>query len=31
MGINCANIKSNLIEMGEYDQLYKFKMNTLEN
>ena len=31
MGIIDACIRTNLIKVGGYDQLYKFKMNTLEN
>jgi hypothetical protein len=31
MGINDASIKSNLIKVGEYDQLNEFELNTLKN
>ena len=31
MSFNDASIRSNLIKVSEYDQLYKFKLNTLEN
>jgi hypothetical protein len=30
MGINYAGIKSNLIKVSEYNQLYEFKINTFE-
>ena len=31
MGIIDACIRTNLIKVGGYDQLYKLKMNTLKN
>ena len=31
MGINYASLRSNLIKVSKYDQLYKFKMNKIEN
>jgi hypothetical protein len=31
MGINHASIKNILIKVGEYNKLYKFKINTFEN
>jgi hypothetical protein len=31
MGINDAIIKSNLIKVGEFDQIYELETNTLKN
>jgi hypothetical protein len=31
MGINDASIKSNLIKVGEYDQIYELELNSMEN
>ena len=31
MGINYASLRINLINLGEYNKLYKFEINTFKN